>query len=167
MTWFFEGTGRHLGLGLGGHGSWSAYGTCSQSCRPQAGDSDIHRYVRSIEGSWSLDALETNVPCSSGGHSAIAKIQYFNADNDFKTAAVTSSIRMTRPAFDEVISLFKTIIGNASVTYVIALGFLGLVHPGVQDEKIPNVDEFVNAGRPYLSSEVSISVRSFSVKDGT
>jgi hypothetical protein len=56
--WFFEGTGTQLGFSISDSGKLSAYGTCSQSCRPSSGDHRIFQYVRGIPGGWSLHSSD-------------------------------------------------------------------------------------------------------------
>jgi hypothetical protein len=184
MAWFFEGTGQQLGLSLSRNGSWSAYGTCSQSCHPSAGDLNILGYLKGgVQGSWSIhspDAEEHEYDGVGRGlkgffHNnegkAAAIIHYHNSDAQ-NPALVGASILMPQPAFNETIALFKTVIGNSKITYGIALEFLGFRNPEVEpSDLLPSVREFVDPNlfdaRPYFSREVTIYVHSFGISSAT
>jgi hypothetical protein len=179
--WFFEGTGIQLGFSISETGDLSAYGTCSQSCRPDTGSADIFRYVSGIEGSWSLhssDAPEHEYDGVGRGLKAFfaqnegraaALIEYFPRDKQ-GAASVDASILMPRSAIQDALSLLKLAFGNPSIKYVITLSFIGFsVMEGPQH--IPNVAEFVDPDvwrrRAYLSDEVSVSVRAFKTRQET
>src|SRR4029453_14228935 len=105
MACFFEGTGTQLGFSVPDSGKLNAYGTCSQSCRPQGGAVGIFRYVGGIKGLWSLissDAAEHEYDGAgrglkaffvrNEGHAA-ALIHYYEQDRQ-QPAAVGASIVM-------------------------------------------------------------------------
>src|SRR5262249_25885590 len=117
-------------------------------------------------------------------HKAVARIEYHKSDPHPAGEAiihrlisaeyhksrdhplVTASILMPPPTFNDLITIFRTIIGNATIKYSIDLDFYGVRNPDVppsSDPDIPpSVNEFVNLHwpeqRPYLSEEVTVTV---------
>jgi hypothetical protein len=176
MTWFFEGTGKQLGLSLSPKGCWSANGTCSQSCRPQSGDPGIFKYVEGVQGSWDIHSPDAEEHEYDGlGHGlkaffdknegkAAATIRYYNKYDAKNPALVGASILMPQPAFNDLLALFRTFIGNATLTYVITLEFIGFRPADAEtSDVLPSISEFVNPdlldARPYFSDKVTVNVR--------
>jgi hypothetical protein len=126
--------------------------------------------VKGIEGSWSIrspvegfdyDGLKDFFDKNKG--KAAACIRYYTR-NAQVPALVGASILMPQPAFNDLITLFRTINGNANLKYVIDLEFFGFKPHDVQasETRLRSVSEFVNpdvlVARPYFSDEVRISV---------
>jgi hypothetical protein len=106
MAWFFEGSGQQLGLSCSPKGFWRAYGTCSQRCLPKAGDAEIFKYVKGIQGAWSINSpasgwydkyLKDFFDNNKGN--AAARIAYYNGKQPQYPAFVEASILMPQPAF--------------------------------------------------------------------
>jgi hypothetical protein len=173
MAWFFEGTGTQLGFSISETGNLSAYGRCSQFCRPETGSADIFPYVSRIEGGWSLhssDAPEYEYDGAGRGLKAFfaqnegraaALIEYSPRDKE-QAAIVGASILVPRSAMQDALSLLTLAFGNPSIKYVITLSFMGLRDMEGPPSTIPNVAEFVDPDvlrrRAYLSGEVDVSV---------
>ncbi|HXF87072.1 MAG TPA: hypothetical protein VNK48_01805 [Xanthobacteraceae bacterium] len=173
MAWFFKGKGSQLGLSLSRRGVWHAYGTCAQTCMPSGGDIGVLQYVEGIEGIWSLhssDAEEAEYDPAGLGLKrvfeqndgrAVALIHYHHKD-ERNSAAVGASILMPSKLSDEVFTLFRSIIGNDRINYIITIDFIGLRLNTVEFTTIPSLDEFVERDflkhRAYLSTGVSIAI---------
>jgi hypothetical protein len=170
--WYFEGTGQQLYLGLSEYGTSSAWGTCRQA-RDGSFPSGVAKKEK--EGNWSLTSPEAEEHEYDGGGlglkalfaqnqgRAAGIIQYWEKSEQFE-ALVGASILMAPPAFDQIISLFKAIIGNPSITYQIRLDFDLFRAADGQFARIPRVDGFLNADFPYLCHGVSINVSASRVK---
>jgi hypothetical protein len=180
MAWFFEGTGTQLGLSISATGNLNVYGTCSQGCQPVGGDLDIFHYVDGIEGSWSLHsshAAEREYDGAGSGLKdffeqnqgrAAGLISYYGQDKQ-DPATVGASILMSRPMFEDTVSLFKLAMGNPKIKYVITLDFYGM-SAAASTSEIPSLAEFVNPDlklrRADISNEVTVSVLAETLAEG-
>ena len=170
--WYFEGTGQQLCLGLSEYGTRSARGICRQARDGRFSNGVAEKL---IDGDWSLHSPEAEEHEYDGGGLGL---KAFFAQNEGRAAGIIqcweknqqfeglvgANILMARPAFDEIISLFKAIIGNPSITYEIRLDFDRFRANEDQFTRIPRVGGFLNEDSPYLCHGVSINVSASRVK---
>jgi hypothetical protein len=191
MSWFFEGNGKQIGFKVSENGVLSAYGVCSQDCRPVSWMAPPD--IRNVAASWSIctPANEEHEYDGLGGIGGIGGrgLKNFFAENGQKAVGrinfhpaekrqeplVGLSVLAPNDFAASAFTLLKAAMGNPSFRFLICAEFSGLlenvpknVAPTDLTTLPPTVSEFTKPDllkrRAYFSREISLSVRTFDTK---
>ena len=188
MSWFFEGNGQQIAFQVSENGVLSAYGACSQICRPVDPLMATHLpHTRNAEGSWCIctpaneehqydgglpDPIRGRLKnfFAENGEKAVGRIGFLPA-KEGQQPLVGLSILAPNDFAASAFTLLKAAMGNPSFRFLICAEFSGLLEN--VPEKVaptdlllpPTVSEFTNPDmlkrRAYFSREISLSVRTF------
>jgi hypothetical protein len=154
MSWFFEGNGEQIGFSVSQNGVLSAYGVCSQECRPVDPLMAAHLpHTRNAEGSWSICTpaneerkYDGGLPdpirgClknffAENGEKAVGRIGFFPA-KEGQQPLVGLSILAPNDFAASAFTLLKAAMGNPSFRFLIVAEFRGLY----QQEEIDRAAE--------------------------
>ena len=168
MSWFLEGSGSGLFLGVDEKGKSSIWGDAEVSDpRLAAGDIDFDKLERigNASCSWSVHSNDHHIKGLTGELNSrvlvdetksIAAIR-FHDNPDF----VGVTIALPPVHFSSTYKLFRDVLLHSNLEYLIMLEFMGFKHPS-GELNIPTIDEFLAGpidGGVLISEEVSISIR--------
>lgn len=172
MAWFISGDKRDLVLGVSASGQPNCHGVCKHELKPPGlddynGEIDHTLLARigAARSSWSMvTSADSGGAIHLAGDGLLQRVQ----DSPQKTHgmakfyteapdAVAFVLVVPVHAFEPIHRLFELVLTSTSLSYVIAITFLGF-RLNTANAMLPSWQEFV-AGRPMVFSEFELSVR--------
>jgi hypothetical protein len=188
MAWFFEGNGQQIGFKVSRYGVLSAYGNCSQLCRPSTVTGLMPR-MEDAAASWTIctPASEEHEYDGLGpigrslknffaenGEKAAGRINFYPAEGK-EAALVSLSVLAPTDFAASTFTLLKAAMGSPSFRFVITADFIGFMPENAKMPDLPasewalswlpKISEFTHPDlltrRAYFSRGISLSVRTF------
>ena len=171
MSWFIEGNGEQLQIGILDSGLPSIWGEAIRhEPKPAGGDVNLEFYKRleSADCAWSIHPTnESELHLGGAGTGFYKKVQQnpdrawasiqFHDDPDL----IGVTIALPAQTFQYTLELFQHVLMHQNMSYLITMDFLGFKVPEANTET-PSIQEFLAGslnGKAYVSEEVSFLMK--------